>query len=104
MKTIREWLNELPDFLRKRALANEIHKTQWYPWDGGNYRSIQAALYDAFYWSETLEGNNYWKKVNDALCHWPCEFKEPSDKIKGFGTFCPKFKNWVAKTEISLRG
>jgi len=54
-KTVRDWLNELPEPIRTRALMNE----------NGEYTnrivySLKEALEIAFYWIETEEGECYW--------------------------------------------
>lgn len=63
-KTIPEWLNELPDGYRERALVNHMEyfkdtkATQ-------KYDSMDSALTDAFVWSNTAEGNKFWESVYD---------------------------------------
>lgn len=54
-KTVRDWLNELPEPIRTRAVRNE----------NGEYTnrivySLKEALQIAFYWIETEEGESYW--------------------------------------------
>jgi hypothetical protein len=57
MKTIKEWLMELPEPVRSRALKydKEMHKF--------NCGSMQSALGAAFTWHETEEKSDYWTYV-----------------------------------------
>jgi predicted Rossmann fold nucleotide-binding protein DprA/Smf involved in DNA uptake len=57
MKTIKEWLMDLPEPVRSRALkyGQELH---WV-----NQNSLQSALGTAFTWHETEESGEYWVNV-----------------------------------------
>lgn len=63
MKTIREWLETLPDDIRDRALANvnaqraELHMDLVEP-------SLSEAVHGAFSWLLTPEGCDYWFNVS----------------------------------------
>lgn len=57
MKTVREWLNELPDGYRERALANYDDA---YPAPQPN---IYEGLGMAFDWKSSPEGEEFWEKV-----------------------------------------
>jgi len=63
-KPIREWLQELPDGYRERALNNA---------DKASYclhpevRSVADALYAAFSWKDTPEGDDWWCDVVKAI-------------------------------------
>lgn len=60
-KTVREWLNELPEPIRTRALRNE---------DGDFTDKIVPTLQDAiklyFLWQDTEEDTGYWVLVSDG--------------------------------------
>jgi hypothetical protein len=60
MKTIKEWLMELPEPVRSRALkyGQELH--------GVKQNSLKAALSTAFSWKETGEKAYYWICVYDG--------------------------------------
>ena len=60
-KTIREWLEELPDGYRERALENYDHMyDSVYPIDG-----LSDAILDAFLWGGSPEGFEFWNDVID---------------------------------------
>lgn len=62
MKTIKEWLNEMPEPYRSQSINNhEGYKGLGYA------GSLSIALILAFKWSSTMEGTKYWEKVN-AMC------------------------------------
>jgi len=61
-KTVKQWLQELPDGYRERALKNmkpEIADQK--------FRSLPVAIFNAFGWSSTLEGIGFWNQVWDHL-------------------------------------
>lgn len=82
MKTRIEWLNELPDGYRERAVAN------CKDWAGGKptdeWGSMGGALWGMCDWGETPEGNNFWSAVhkhyinNTPLPPIPNEVEFPS--------------------------
>jgi hypothetical protein len=68
MKTIREWLETLPDGYRERALAN-LKKD-------GPANSLYGALETGFQWIDTTEGFDFWCDLsvwarNKAQDHTP---------------------------------
>lgn len=62
MKTIKQWLNELPEPIRSRALKyeNGYYSSNW---ENEEY-SLSVALWSAFPFSETDESRMYWVKVS----------------------------------------
>lgn len=58
MKTIREWLEELPQPYRGQALANMRPQNK-----DIEENTLQDGLQGAFVWSKTKEGRRYWQKV-----------------------------------------
>jgi len=61
MKTIKEWLSELPEPARSQALDN---------YEGPENRmasSILEALMIAFIWEATVEGWDYWNNIYEEL-------------------------------------
>ena len=65
MKTIKEWLMELPDPVRSRALKYESEPID--NWNETTY-NMNKALLHAFKWVATKEGSDYWGYV--ALGHY----------------------------------
>lgn len=61
-KTIREWLMELPDGYRERAVANTDPSKLC-----SDCRSTWSAVGEAFDWSESPEGHSFWSRVSDFL-------------------------------------
>ena len=59
MKTIREWLEELPDGYSERAIRNteEVILREY-------AGSLSQALVNAFIWYYTDEGDKFWAGVN----------------------------------------
>jgi hypothetical protein len=66
-KTIHEWLNELPDGYRERAL-------KYCDNPDSIEENLIGALYAAFYWGNTPEGLKFWSKVKD---HYGCDTNLP---------------------------
>src|ERR1041385_1819313 len=62
-KTIKEWLSELPEPYKGKALA---HAKLADTLDDSGYNSVQIALFCAFDWTDTPEdeGYHYWKKIH----------------------------------------
>lgn len=58
MKTIRQWLNELPDPERTRAFNNVIPEIL-----EARYPSMYMALHHAFVWDDSDERHKYWSGV-----------------------------------------
>lgn len=60
LKTIKEWLETLPEPYRGQALANCL------PAMGHDVtESLEESLFAGFAWSESPEGYSYWEKVYD---------------------------------------
>lgn len=62
MKTIREWLNELPEPYRTQALNN----TTKYNLDKEK-KSLSDALLGAFFWFDSPEHFSYWGNLHDKI-------------------------------------
>lgn len=62
MKTIREWLEELPEPYRSQAFRNTpcINTDLYAP-------SLKYAIVRAFVWHKSPEGFEYWEKLDDTL-------------------------------------
>jgi hypothetical protein len=65
MKTIRGWLETLPEPYRTQAIENATR-------DGSisfrtKERSLSDALCEAFVWSDTPQGREHWKKLHDEI-------------------------------------
>lgn len=73
MKTIREWLETLPDGIRERAIKNAWHE-EWNTLGECAY-SLSQALGNAFIWDDTEEKDAFWRDVHSkAMGHrdnWP---------------------------------
>ncbi len=59
MKTIKQWLETLPNPIKEKALANLIKDRE-----DKEEENLSDALYEAFYWSKADEGYNYWYGVD----------------------------------------
>jgi hypothetical protein len=57
-ETIKDWLETLPDGYRERALANLDNDSSLVT--SGN---LSGALFNAFEWDETKEGDAFWDSV-----------------------------------------
>lgn len=61
-KTIKEWLEDLPEPYRTQALNNTdedlLEITE---------ETQSEALNTAFWWSETKEGHDYWSQLSETL-------------------------------------
>lgn len=69
MKTVKEWLQELPDGYRERALANLP------TYSGGLLVDAQhRAVRKLRFWSETKEGYKFWASVVSYLMGECSEF------------------------------
>jgi NTP pyrophosphatase (non-canonical NTP hydrolase) len=58
IKTVKEWLEELPDGYRERALENMCENFK-----SVVYESMGDAISGAFTWDETQEGGAFWMDV-----------------------------------------
>jgi hypothetical protein len=63
MKTIREWLNELPEDVRDKAIANTEENVLAIKF----YTNLADALNGAFIWEESQQGFDYWNEIHDTL-------------------------------------
>lgn len=61
-KTIREWLEELPEPYRTEAINNAYELIIDTP-----EKSITEALSNAFVWKNSPQGNKYWNELYDKL-------------------------------------
>lgn len=59
MKTIKQWLEELPEPYRTQALEN---------YENNKVQSLSFALINAFEWYDTPEGIEYWADLNKKIC------------------------------------
>lgn len=63
MKTIRDWLSELPEPYKGQALANM--DTQRLSNEGGTHANMRSAIEAAFRWLDSTEGTMYWSDLRD---------------------------------------
>ena len=68
-KTVREWLNELPEPIRTRAIDN--HEKDKYK-TVALFTNMQRAVCNAFVFYETMEGEDYWKLVANGKYSEAC--------------------------------
>lgn len=74
-KTIEEWLKEMPSPYRELALSNRQAHTIRYPGAyGPRVVSLPAALFQAFSFSESPEGLDFWDALHAHL-------KDPSNQL-----------------------
>lgn len=64
MKTVDQWLRELPMENRNKAIQNITSSIML---KGYKVGSLSAALKMAFWWKASPEGHNYWKDVCNRL-------------------------------------
>lgn len=62
-KTIAQWLQELPEPYRTKALNNSRGRTNRHE----EVDSLSTALMCAFFWKESPEGHDYWDRFNLSL-------------------------------------
>ena len=62
MKTIREWLNELTEPYRSRAIRNAVNTLN--PLLDLSQVSMEDAIWGAFDWNKTPEGHDFWYSVS----------------------------------------
>ncbi len=65
-KTIREWLEELPEPYRAKALSNFAKEEK--DRQENTASSLGIALAGAFAWGKTSEGWEYWNDLCNSLC------------------------------------
>jgi hypothetical protein len=58
MKTVEQWLNELPKGLRKKAFENLLRDCK-----DDKETSMASALRKAFGWAHTKEGFEFWLNI-----------------------------------------
>jgi hypothetical protein len=73
MKTVREWLNELPEEIRERAISNAYNDRL-----ENRYESIDRALKTAFSWIASPEGGDFWADWHE----WFYDPTQPKPTIK----------------------
>ena len=59
-KTIKEWLETLPEPIRTEALENAYNSAIGYL-----RHSLSSALSDAFWWADSIQGSDYWEDIYD---------------------------------------
>jgi len=62
MKTILEWLQELPEPYRSEAIDNVVKAKRTQKRD-----SLEDALLSAFSWEETKQGWEYWDNLHTKI-------------------------------------
>jgi hypothetical protein len=64
MKTVFEWMQEIPEPHRAKAIKNISNGVFI---RGTKVSSITAAIKTAFWWAKSPEGHYYWKAVSNRL-------------------------------------
>lgn len=64
-KTVREWIETLPEYIRDRALAN-VRAQGMEEQLGVNVASLSGAIIITFGWRGTPEGKRFWNKVSNG--------------------------------------
>ena len=65
LKTNSEWLSELPEPFRKKALGNiMLSQAGIFPLEEN---SLPEALMCSFCWQKTVEGYDYWQNLHQQL-------------------------------------
>lgn len=62
MKTIKEWLQELPEPYKTQALNNTSSIMA-----NNKVESLSYAIESAFIWTDTPEGHFYWRRCSRQL-------------------------------------
>ena len=76
-KTIREWLNELPEPISSRAIKNAENESESSLEEEDVTSSIMCALAGAFVWNDTPEGHEFWRQVSKGeISELPEHLKE----------------------------
>lgn len=57
-KTVRQWLKELPDGYRERAIEQSFFLDTEEP-------SIERCITRCIIWEATIEGSKFWKQVHE---------------------------------------
>ena len=64
MKTIREWLEELPEPYRTQAIYNVIHDDDPVDLDSEFFTdNVAEVICSTFVWSGTEQGIDYWSDI-----------------------------------------
>jgi len=74
MKTVREWLNELPEEIRERAIRN----AEASGWVNAGCMRAGDAIGCAFHWKGSPEGELFWNEWSD----WLFDPTQPKPTIK----------------------
>ncbi len=74
MKTVREWLNELPEEIRERAIRN----AEASGWVNAGCMRAGDAIGCAFHWKGSPEGELFWNEWSD----WLYDPTQPKPTIK----------------------
>jgi hypothetical protein len=95
-KTVKEWLEQLPDGYRERALSNMDAEYSERVAD-----SMEVAIVMHSHWSNTREGFSFWYAVYEH-CNWgkplpPLPQDEPKPTATSI-TLKSSLQTWVAKT------
>lgn len=61
MKTIKDWLEELPEGIKEKALLN--YKASPQNKEKEVVGSLSAAISGAFVWIDTPEGHEFWENL-----------------------------------------
>lgn len=62
MKTIREWLEELPEPYRTQAIENTEDELLL-----ERVESLKKAVKCAFIWNKSPQGHEYWSELHETL-------------------------------------
>ena len=78
MKTVEQWLNELPEPYRTQALEQT---------DNSDLRRLEPSMYitlgGMFVWSESHEGNEYWRQSSEVYKKHESALQEDLDLLTG---------------------
>lgn len=62
MKTVKQWFETLPQPYSQQAIDNTSPYQLTLEYD-----DIKTALLSAFVWEHTLQGHDYWNKLQESL-------------------------------------
>lgn len=80
MKTIKQWISELPEPIRRKALR-AMKKAPWHN-STDNMPSMLKALSGAFWWTKTEDGGRYWLGIYDRAKAGEFDRKKPKPAAK----------------------
>ena len=63
-KSVKEWLEELPEEIRDKAISNTKAALLE---ENAKDDSLKGAIAGAFIWGETPEGHKYWQEIFESL-------------------------------------